>query len=314
MKVIAELSGTADGAARFFLAPWGNKRPFFSLKRGMEKVRFKPFSIEVQGRLVDFERPAVMGILNVTPDSFYDGGRHNGPEALVDHARKLIAEGADMVDIGVVSSRPGAQLLPPDVEAERLAEAVGLVRQALPDAILSVDTCYSLPALKAIEAGADIVNDISGGQFDDRMFQTVASLQVPYILMHNRALPSEMQQHTGYDDIIDDLTKYFSAKLDSLYRLGVKDVWIDPGFGFAKTVEENYELLDRLDELTTLFREPLLTALSRKSMIYKRLRTTPEEALTGTIALDAVALVKGSRLLRVHDPKPALETIKLLSI
>lgn len=291
----------------------------------MGKLHFVPFSITVQGRLVTFDRPAVMGILNVTPDSFYDGGRHNDPTALVDHARWLLDEGADIVDIGVVSSRPGAQLLPPDIEAQRLAEAVTLVRQALPEAILSVDTCYSLPARKAIEAGADIINDISGGQFErDRsgandaeggvseMFQTVADLQVPYILMHNRALPSEMQQHTGYNDIVDDLTKYFSRHLDTLYRLGVKDIWIDPGFGFAKTVEENYELLHRLDELTSLFREPLLTALSRKSMIYKKLGTTPDEALNGTIALDAVALEKGSRLLRVHDPRPAVETIKLL--
>lgn len=277
----------------------------------MNRQLFIPFSITVRGRLVTFDRPAVMGILNVTPDSFYDGGRHLGPEALVNHAHKLVAEGADIVDIGVVSSRPGAQLLPPEVEAQRLAEAVTLVRQALPQVLLSVDTCYSLPARKAVEAGADIINDISGGQFDEAMFQTVADLQVPYVLMHNRALPSEMQQHTGYDDIIDDLTKYFSRHLDTLYRLGVKDIWIDPGFGFAKSLEENYELLWRLDELTSLFREPLLTALSRKSMIYKKLGTTPDEALSGTIALDAIALMKGSRLLRVHDPRPALETIKL---
>lgn len=279
----------------------------------MERQKFTSFSITAQGRLVTYDRPAVMGILNVTPDSFYDGGRHNDPTALVDHARWLLAEGADIIDIGVVSSRPGAQLLPPETEAQRLTEAVKLVRSAFPEAILSVDTCYSLPARKAVEAGADIINDISGGQFDKEMFQVVANLQVPYILMHNRALPSEMQQHTGYDDIVDDLTKYFSQRLDTLYRLGVKDIWIDPGFGFAKTVEENYELLHRLDELTSQFREPLLTALSRKSMIYKKLNTTPEEALNGTIVLDAVALEKGSRLLRVHDPRPAVETIKILS-
>ncbi len=278
----------------------------------MDKQRFTSFSITLQGRLVTFDRPVVMGILNVTPDSFYDGGRHNSPEALVDHAKKLLDEGADIIDIGAVSSRPGAQLLPPDIEAQRLADAVTLVRTTLPEAILSVDTCYSLPARKAVEAGADIINDISGGQFDEEMFQTVAELQVPYILMHTRGLPGQMQQLTGYDDIIDDLTKYFSQRLDILYHLGVKDIWIDPGFGFAKTVEENYELLHRLEELTSLFREPLLTALSRKSMIYKKLGTTPDEALNGTIALDAIALTKGSRLLRVHDPRPAVETIKLL--
>ena len=275
-------------------------------------MNFTPFSITVHGELVTFDRPAVMGILNITPDSFYDGGRHTTPDAFLAHARQLLADGADIIDIGASSSRPGAQLIPPDEEARRLVEAVTLIRKEHPDAILSVDTCYSLPASKAIEAGADIINDISGGMFDDQMFTTVAALQVPYILMHNRALPSEMQQHTGYDDIVDDLTKYFSSKLDTLYRLGVKDIWIDPGFGFAKSVEENYELLHRLDELTSLFREPLLTALSRKSMIYKPLGITPDDALDGTIALDAVALEKGSRLLRVHDPKPAIQSIRLL--
>lgn len=275
-------------------------------------MNFTPFSITVHGKLVTFNRPAVMGILNITPDSFYDGGRHTTPDAFLAHARQLLADGADIIDIGASSSRPGAQLIPPDEEARRLVEAVTLIRKEHPDAILSVDTCYSLPARKSIEAGADIINDISGGMFDDQMFTTVAALQVPYILMHNRALPSEMQQHTGYDDIVDDLTKYFSSKLDTLYRLGVKDIWIDPGFGFAKSVEENYELLHRLDELTTLFREPLLTALSRKSMIYKPLGITPDDALDGTIALDAVALEKGSRLLRVHDPKPAIQSIRLL--
>lgn len=275
-------------------------------------MNYTPFTITVRGRLVTFQRPVVMGILNITPDSFYDGGRHNTPNGMLEHARRLLDEGADIIDIGAASSRPGAQLLPPEVEAQRLVDAVTLLRRELPETLLSVDTCYSLPARRAIEAGADIVNDISGGQFDDDMLHTVADLQAPYILMHNRALPAEMQQHTGYSDIIDDLTKYFSEKLDILYRLGVKDVWLDPGFGFAKTVEENHELLHRLDELTSLFREPLLTALSRKSMIYKPLGITPDEALPGTIALDAIALLKGSRLLRVHDPKPALQTIQLL--
>ena len=278
----------------------------------MEKLKFEPFSITVQGRLVTFDRPAVMGILNITPDSFYDGGRYTTADAMLAQAHKLIDEGADIIDLGASSSRPGAELLDPEVEAQRLEDAIRLIRKEIPQVILSIDTCYSLPARRSIEAGADIINDISGGQFDEKMFATVADLQVPYILMHTRGLPGQMQQLTGYDDIVDDLTKYFSARLDALYRLGVKDIWIDPGFGFAKSVDENYELLNRLDELTTLFREPLLTALSRKSMIYKRLGTTPDQALEGTIALDAIALAKGSRLLRVHDPKPARETIKLL--
>ena len=278
----------------------------------MKRLDFSPFSIMVRGQLVTFARPAVMGILNITPDSFYDGGRYRDAVTMLAQARKLLADGADILDVGAASSRPGAELPPPEVEAQRLDEAVRLIRSELPEAIISVDTCYSIPARTAIEAGADIVNDISGGQFDEQMFQTVADMQVPYILMHNRGLPGVMQQMTGYDDIVGDLTRFFSLRLDNLYRLGIKDIWIDPGFGFAKTVEENYELLHRLDELTSLFREPLLTALSRKSMIYKRLDTTPDEALTGTVALDAIALEKGSRLLRVHDPKPAVETIRLL--
>ena len=278
----------------------------------MKPVDFIPFSITVHGRLVEFRRPAVMGILNVTPDSFYDGGRHADPEAMLGHARRLLSEGADIIDLGAVSTRPGATLLPPDEEARRLAAAVALLRAELPDAILSVDTCYSLPARAAVEAGADIVNDISGGQFDDDMYHTISQLQVPYIMMHTRGTPDNMQQQTDYKDIIDDLTHYFSARIDTLYRHGIKDLWLDPGFGFAKTVEQNHELLYRLDELTTLFRQPMLVGMSRKSMIYKPLGTTPDGALNGTVALDALALERGARILRVHDPRPAMETIKLM--
>ncbi len=273
---------------------------------------FEPFSITVRGRLVEFRRPAVMGILNITPDSFYDGGRHLAPADMLAHAHRLLDDGADILDLGAASSRPGAALPSPDDEAARLTEAIRLLRTELPDAILSVDTCWATPARAAIEAGADIINDISGGQFDEEMFPTVASLQVPYLMMHTRGLPGEMQQLAGYDDIINDLTQYFSARLDTLYRLGVKDIWLDPGFGFAKSLDDNYILLDRLSELTTLFRQPLVAALSRKSMIYRRLGCTPDDALHGTVALDAIALLKGARILRVHDPRPALDTIKLL--
>ena len=278
----------------------------------MDKVAFIPFSITVHGQLVEYKRPVVMGILNVTADSFYDGGRHSDTASMLDHARWLLAEGADIIDVGAVSTRPGAALLAPDEETRRLSEAVRLLRSELPDAVLSVDTCYSRPARAAIEAGADIVNDISGGQFDPEMYHTVSDLQVPYIMMHTRGTPDNMQQQTGYEDIVDDLTKYFSARINELYTLGIKDLWLDPGFGFAKTVEENHELLMRLDELTTLFREPMLVGLSRKSMIYKPLGITPDEALNGTIALDTLALERGARILRVHDPRPARETIRLM--
>ena len=278
----------------------------------MKKRDFSPFTITVQGRLVQFDRPAVMGILNITDDSFFDGGRHNRPDTLLQHVRWLISEGADIIDIGASSSRPGATLIPPDEEARRLTEAIELIRTEFSSAILSVDTCYALPARAAIEAGADMVNDIGGGRLDKDMYHTISDLQVPYILMHSRGTPANMQQQTGYEDIIDELAKYFSARLDELYTLGIKDLWLDPGFGFAKTVEENYELLDRLGELTSLFREPMLVGMSRKSMIYKPLNITPNEALNGTIALDTLALERGARILRVHDPRPALETVKLL--
>lgn len=278
----------------------------------MKTTDFKPFSIVARGRLWTFERPIVMGILNITADSFYDGGRHQSEDDMLAHARWLIAEGADVIDVGAVSSRPGAILLPPDEEAVRLKNALTLLRSELPDAIISVDTCYSLPARAAIEAGADIVNDISGGQFDENMFGTVSELQVPYIMMHTRGLPSEMQQMTHYDDVVDELVRFFSKRLDEAYKLGIKDIWLDPGFGFAKDIQQNHELLQRLDEISTLFREPLLVGLSRKSMIYKFLGITPEQALPGTIALDTMALERGARILRVHDPKPVRQTIALL--
>ncbi len=253
-----------------------------------------------------------MGILNVTPDSFYDGGRYLTDEQIVTHARQLLADGADIIDVGVVSSRPGAQLLTPDDEAAKLAPVVALLRRHLPtDTVISVDTCYSLPARQAVEAGADIVNDISGGQFDSQMFPTVADLQVPYILMHTKGTPDTMQrpENTQYKDIIDDLVRYFSEKLDTLLRLGVKDIILDPGFGFAKTVEQNHELLNRLDEIVEIFPDrPLLAALSNKSMISKRLTHLPPLTTDlpateiGTVALNAIALDRGARLLRVHTP------------
>lgn len=280
----------------------------------MKKNAFKSFSITVQGRLVEFTRPAVMGILNITDDSFYDGGRYREPETMLARARQLLADGADIIDVGASSSRPGATLIPQDEEARRLTEAITLIRRELPEAVISVDTCFALSARAAITAGADIINDIAGGELDERMFQTVAELQVPYIMMHGGREHVNHEPYLDDDRLIDSMVQFFSQRLDTLYRLGVKDVWIDPGFGFGKTVEQNHMLLDRLDELTTLFREPLLAALSRKSMIYRPLGITPDDALDGTIALDAIALDRGARIVRVHDPKPALETIKLLSL
>lgn len=276
----------------------------------MQKI--KPFSIVARGRLVEFCRPAVMGILNVTDDSFYDGGRYRTEEAILKRAQQIVAEGADIIDIGAASSRPGAVLPPREVEAERLAEAVRLVRAAMPEMLISVDTCYAMPARAAIEAGADIVNDIAGGELDEAMFTTVAELQVPYILMHGGKEHLAGIKQMDVADPVDELTKFFSARLDTLYRLGVKDIWLDPGLGFAKSMEQNFELLDRTDEFVSLFREPILIGLSRKRMIYTTLGITPAEALNGTVALDAIALDRGAAVIRVHDVKPAVETVKLL--
>lgn len=284
---------------------------------------FSPFTAHFPQREVTFSRPAIMGILNATPDSFYDGGRYTTAETLLRQARFLLEQGADIIDLGVVSSRPGAQLLEPQEEADRLAPLVKMLRAELPaGTLISVDTCYSLPAARAVEAGADIINDISGGQFDPQMLATAASLHVPYILMHTKGLPSVMQQaqNTQYTDIVADLTAYFNAKLEELYRLGAQDVWIDPGFGFAKTVEQNHELLHRLGELIANFpSNPLLTALSNKSMITKKLAdkmpanpTDLPDSEIGTVVLNTIALQAGSSLLRVHNPRFAQIAIELL--
>lgn len=278
-----------------------------------ENNSFSPFTLRFGTRLVTFDRPAVMGILNATADSFYDGGRHLDASQWAAHALQMHEEGADIVDIGVVSTRPGAQLLSPEVEAERLVPVVKAVRAALPSALISVDTCYALPARVAVEAGADMVNDISGGAFDEKMFPTVAELQVPYVLMHNLGTPDHMQDNPQYDDIFQSVVSYFSEKLDRLRRMGVADVVIDPGFGFSKTLEHNYQLFSCLAQLRTLFpTTPLLVAISRKSMIYKLLQTDPSGALTGTTALHAAALLAGAQMLRVHDVKAARQTIEVI--
>ena len=288
-------------------------------------IQFSPFTIQCLRRSATFQRPAVMGILNATPDSFYDGGRYNTPQALLTHARQLLADGADILDLGVMSSRPGADILPPDQEAEKLSSLVALLRSHFPDTLISVDTCQSLPAARAVEAGADIVNDISGGQIDPQMLPTVASLHVPYILMHMRGTPATMQlpENTRYHDIIDDLSAYFEEKINLLHTLGSHQIILDPGFGFAKTLDQNHELLHRLPQLIARFPQlPMLVAMSNKSMITKRLATFPDlcgpaapplpDSELGTLVLNTVALCGGASLLRVHTPRPARLAINLL--
>lgn len=285
-------------------------------------LSFSPVALTCRGRKQLFHRPLVMGILNATDDSFYDGGKYNTPDALLAQARHLLDQGADLLDLGVMSSRPGAAMPTPQEETDRLVPLVALLRRELPDAILSVDTCRSLAATRAVEAGADIVNDISGGQLDPDMLPAVASIHVPYILMHMRGTPATMQlpENTRYNDIIDDLSRYFDEKLNTLLRLGAAEVWLDPGLGFAKTTEQNHQLLHRLPELVTRFPEhPMLVALSNKSMITKQLPPFPSPSTLGlpdsefgTVALNTVALLGGASALRVHTPRPTRIAISLL--
>jgi len=264
------------------------------------------------GKLIDLSSPKLMGILNITPDSFYDGGRYSSVDAALHRAERLLFEGADMLDIGAYSSRPGAANVTTDEEQARILPVIEALTKHFPDSILSVDTFRADVARASIEAGAHIINDISGGTMDDRMFSTVAELKVPYILMHMRGTPKTMQQLTDYTDLVDEVNLFFGKQIATLRQMGVIDIILDPGFGFAKTLQQNYELLNRLEELH-IHGLPILGAISRKSMIYKKLGTTPEEALNGTTALNTLLLAKGVSILRVHDVKPAKEVITLMT-
>jgi len=263
------------------------------------------------GKLIDVSRPKVMGILNVTPDSFYDGRRYHVVETALRHAEHLLKEGADILDIGAYSSRPGAKDVTTNEEQARLLPIIEALVSHFPECILSIDTFRSDVARTCIEAGAHIINDISGGTLDRQMFNTVAELQVPYILMHMRGTPDSMQQLTDYTDLVQEVNLFFGKQVATLRQLGVKDIILDPGFGFAKTLAQNYELLNRLEELH-IHGIPILGAISRKSMIYKKLGITPDEALNGTTALNTLLLAKGVQILRVHDVKAAKEIIDLI--
>lgn len=268
-------------------------------------------SIQAQGRLITFEKPLIMGILNVTPDSFFDGGRHNDLDHALRKAEQLLSDGVDIIDIGAYSSRSGAAVISPDEEINRALPVIHELVKRYPDLILSIDTFRANVAKACVQAGVHLINDISGGSLDEDMFATVARLQVPYILMHMRGTPENMQTLTEYDDIAIDVATALGEKVAALRALGVKDIILDPGFGFSKTIEQNYELLHRVDELH-YFGLPILGGISRKSMIYKKLDITPQEALTGTIALNTLLLAKGVQLLRVHDVKEAKQLVDLL--
>lgn len=274
----------------------------------------KPYScqsINIKGKLLTFEKPIIMGILNVTPDSFFDGGQHNSLENALRRAEHMVNDGVDIIDIGAYSSRPGAPLISSQEEIDRALPVIESIVKEHPNIPLSIDTFRADVAYACINAGAHIINDISGGILDDNMFETVAELQVPYILMHMRGTPETMQALTDYDDIVNDVSVDLGGKIAKLRALGVKDIFLDPGFGFAKTIEQNYELLFRVNELH-YHGLPILGGISRKSMIYKKLDITPQESLNGTTALNTLLLDRGVQILRVHDIKEAKQLIQLL--
>ena len=273
----------------------------------------KPFIPYKLGSITITE-PQVMGILNVTPDSFYAGSRCDTPEAIEARVGQMLDEGVDMIDIGAYSTRPGAAVVTPDEEKARLARAMEVIHRLAPHRVTSVDTFRADVAQYAVERlGIDIINDVSGGTLDSEMFATVARLQVPYILMHMRGTPATMQQLTDYDDVVGDVIADLRAKLDTLRGMGVRDVVVDPGFGFAKTVQQNYEMMARLEDFHQL-NAPLLVGISRKSMIYKVLECTADEALNGTTVLNTVALMAGAHILRVHDVRAAVQARTLIHL
>ena len=278
----------------------------------MKKTMKTPLYINVNGRLMDLSEPQVMGILNVTPDSFYAGSRSETEKDIVQRLHQIIDEGASIIDIGGYSSRPNAEHISVEEEMSRLRNGLEIIRKHHPDAVVSVDTFRADVAKMCVEEyGVAIINDISAGQMDEQMFPTIAKLGVPYIIMHMKGTPQDMQVSPKYDHFLKEIFYYFSEKVQKLRDLGVKDIIIDPGFGFGKTLEHNYELMNHLEEFN-LFELPLLVGVSRKSMIYKLLGTTPEEALNGTTALHTIALLKGTNILRVHDVKEAVESIKIV--
>lgn len=269
------------------------------------------FSINIGNQLITTEKPLIMGILNATPDSFFEGSRCMTENLIENRIKQILDEGASIIDIGAYSSRPDARHIDEKEEWRRLETALQVLRDKYPEAITSVDTFRSGIAKRAVEEyGVNIINDISGGEMDESMFKTIGELKVPYIMMHMRGTPQTMQQNCEYTNLFQDIALYFSRKIEQLRELGVNDIILDPGFGFSKTLEQNYELLAELEHFR-IFEHPVLVGVSRKSMIYKLLHTTPAEALNGTTAIHTIALGKGADILRVHDVKEAVECVKI---
>lgn len=273
-----------------------------------------PYSINVNGKLIDLAEPQVMGILNVTPDSFYSGSRKQTEEDIRNRVKQIIDEGGQMIDIGAYSSRPGADDVSTQEEMARLRHGMNIVNEMAPGMPVSVDTFRADVAKMCVEElGVGIINDISGGELDKRMFETVAKLGVPYILMHMKGTPQTMQQAPHYDDLMKEIMLYFAEKIQKLRDLGQKDIILDPGYCFAKTIEHNYELLGH-QEMLHVFELPLLVGISRKSMIFRLLGSSPEESLNGTSVLNTIALQKGASILRVHDVKECVEVVKIVKM
>lgn len=268
-------------------------------------------TLNIRGRLLDLSIPRVMGILNITPDSFYDGGRYPDDPSILMQVGKMLSEGATFIDVGAYSSRPGADDVSPDDELNRAVHTIQLILREFPSAIISIDTFRSSVARAAVNEGAAIINDISGGELDPAMIQTVASLDVPYIVMHMRGNPQNMKTLSSYQNLIKEITDYFHEKIFTLQAAAVKDIIIDPGFGFAKNINQNFAMLNDMDYFGILGK-PIMVGLSRKSMIWKTLGTNPDDALNGSTALNTIAILKGANILRVHDVKEAMETIQLV--
>lgn len=267
-------------------------------------------TLNCKGQLIDLSTPKVMGILNLTPDSFYDGGKFADEKAMLSQVEKMLAEGADFIDIGGYSSRPGAADVSVDEELLRMVGVVQKIMREFPQALISIDTFRSTVARECIVSGAALINDISAGSLDANMMHTIAELQVPYIMMHMRGNPQTMQTHTHYENIVKEMLFYFSEKVAAARSLGINDLVIDPGFGFAKTIAQNFEVLNQLERFKIL-ELPILMGVSRKSMIHKTLGTNAEMALNGTTSLHSIGLLKGANILRVHDVKEAAECVKL---
>lgn len=268
--------------------------------------------INCKGELIDLSIPKVMGILNVTPNSFFDGGKYKNEQEIILQVEKMLAEGADFIDIGAYSSKPSAEFVTEQEETERIVPVIELILKHFPNALLSIDTFRAEVAKASIESGSAIINDISAGELDDKIFDVIARYNVPYIMMHMRGNPQTMQSLTQYNDIVKEMLFYFSEKVQKARSMGINDLIVDPGFGFAKTTDQNYEVMQKM-ELFNLLELPVLAGISRKSMIYKTLNSTPQEALNGTTFLNTIALTKGAKILRVHDVKEAVECVILFN-